>query len=198
MEVRRLGELWPVSSLTLGGAGLGQLWGSTSRAEAVATMREAVDAGVNLIDVAPRYGDGEAERVVGEAFGGRLPDGVRMSTKYRVSNPPPSEVFERLERSLEESLERMRLSFVDLFFLHGSIVGSDEEGGERRTPRGLYAEAVRPAFERLVEQGRIGAWGITGDRRSERPARRPGRGAAARSRPGDHQRARLGRRTALV
>src|ERR687888_1360525 len=99
MEVRRLGELWPVSSLTLGGAGLGQLWGSTSRAEAVATMREAVDAGVNLIDVAPRYGDGEAERVVGEAFGGRLPDGVRMSTKYRVSAPPTTEVFDRLQHA---------------------------------------------------------------------------------------------------
>src|SRR5919204_3454973 len=116
MEVRRLGELWPVSSLTLGGAGLGQLWGSTSRAEAVATMREAVDAGVNLIDVAPRYGDGEAERAVGEAFGGRLPEGVRVSTKCRVSNPPASEVSERLERSLEESLERLKLSFVDLLF----------------------------------------------------------------------------------
>jgi aryl-alcohol dehydrogenase-like predicted oxidoreductase len=126
-----------VSTLTLGGAGLGQLWGSTSRAEAVATLREAVDAGINLIDVAPRYGDGEAERAVGEAFGGRLPEGVRVSTKCRVSNPPASEVFERLERSLEESLERLKLSFVDLFFLHGYIVASDEEGGERRTPRGL-------------------------------------------------------------
>src|SRR5919198_825261 len=135
MEVRRLGELWPVSSLTLGGAGLGQLWGSTSRAEAVATLREAVDAGINLIDVAPRYGDGEAERGVGEAFGGRLPEGVRVSTKCRVSNPSASEVFERL-----------KLSFVDLFFLHGYIVASDEEGGERRTPRGLYADAVRPAL----------------------------------------------------
>jgi hypothetical protein len=78
-----------------------------------------------------------------------------------VSNPPPGEVFGRLERSLEESLERMKLSFVDLFFLHGYLVATDHEGGERRTPLGLFAEAVRPAFERLAEQGRIGAWGIT-------------------------------------
>lgn len=69
-----------VSALTLRGGGLGQLWGSTSRDEAIATAREAVDAGTTLLDVAPRYGDGEAERVVGEAFGGRLPEGVRVST----------------------------------------------------------------------------------------------------------------------
>jgi len=38
--MRWLGELWPVSSLTLGGGGLGQLCGTASRDEAVATMRE--------------------------------------------------------------------------------------------------------------------------------------------------------------
>jgi aryl-alcohol dehydrogenase-like predicted oxidoreductase len=156
-----LGELWPVSALTLGGAGLGQLWGSTSHDEAIATVREAVDAGINLIDLAPRYGDGEAEHVVGEAFGGRLADGVRVTTKCRVSNPPAHDVLTRLERSLEESLERMRLKFVDLFFLHGYLVQADDQGGERRTPLHLFRDAVRPAFERLVEQGRIGAWGIT-------------------------------------
>ena len=74
--MRRLGELWPVSSLTIGGGGLGQLWGTTSRDQAVATMREAIDAGINLLDVAPRYGDAEAERVVGDAFGGQLPESV--------------------------------------------------------------------------------------------------------------------------
>jgi aryl-alcohol dehydrogenase-like predicted oxidoreductase len=88
MEMRTLGRLWPVSALTLGGGGLGQLWGATSRDEAVATIHEAVDAGISLLDMAPRYGDGEAERVVGDAFGGHLPDGVRISTKHRVSNPP--------------------------------------------------------------------------------------------------------------
>src|SRR5919197_5025910 len=103
MEIRTLGRLWPVSALTLGGAGLGQLWGPTSRDEAVATVREAVQAGITLLDLAPRYGDGEAERVIGAAFAGRLPDGVRVTTKCRVSNPDPAEVPGRLERSLRES-----------------------------------------------------------------------------------------------
>ena len=161
MQTRMLGRLWPISVLTLGGGGLGQLWGSTSREEAVATVRDAVDAGISLLDVAPRYGDGEAERVIGEAFGGRLPAGVRVCTKHRVSNPPPDEVFGRLERSLDESLERMKLTSVDLFLLHGYLVDSPSAGAERRTPLGLFGEAVRPALERLVDQGRIGAWGIT-------------------------------------
>ena len=80
-----LGSLWPVSPLTIGGGGIGQVWGPTSRDEAVATLREAIEAGITLIDVAPTYGNGEAENVMGEAFGGSLPEGVRISTKSHVS-----------------------------------------------------------------------------------------------------------------
>jgi aryl-alcohol dehydrogenase-like predicted oxidoreductase len=160
--MRTLGRLWPVSALTLGGGGLGQVWGPTTQDEAVATVREAVDRGITLLDVAPTYGDGEAERVVGKAFAGRLPDGVRVVTKHLLGNPPPSEVLTRLERSLGASLERMGLAFVDLFVLHGYIVPTHVAGGEDRTPRSLFGEAVRPAFERLVAHGRIGAWAITG------------------------------------
>jgi aryl-alcohol dehydrogenase-like predicted oxidoreductase len=162
MRMTTLGRLWPVSALTLGGGGLGQVWGPTSRDEAVATVKLAVDAGITLLDVAPLYGDGEAERVIGEAFGGRLPDGVRVVSKHLLGAPPPHEVMARLERSLDASLARMGLSFLDLYVLHGYIVRDGSEGSERRTPRSLFVDAVRPAFERLVERGRIGAWGITG------------------------------------
>jgi aryl-alcohol dehydrogenase-like predicted oxidoreductase len=161
VEIRTLGSLWPVSALTLGGGGLGQVWGATTREEAVATVREAVDAGVTLLDLAPSYGDGEAERVIGDAFGGRLPDGVRVTTKCRVGNTPAAEVAALLERSLDQSLERMRISRADLFFLHNSLVAAGDSGSERKTPQGLFAEAVRPALERLAERGRIGGWGIT-------------------------------------
>jgi aryl-alcohol dehydrogenase-like predicted oxidoreductase len=69
------GPLPPVSTLTLGGGGVGMLWGETTFSECVATVHAAVAADINLIDLAPRYGDGKAEVVVGEAFGGRLPQG---------------------------------------------------------------------------------------------------------------------------
>ena len=84
MEQRQLGNLWPVSVLTLGGGGIGQLWGETTREECISAVREAVDNGITLLDMAPAYGDGEAEVVIGEAFGGRLPDGVRVTTKHRL------------------------------------------------------------------------------------------------------------------
>ena len=61
MDQGNLGPLGPVSRLTLGGGGLGQLWGAMDRPECVATLRAAVDGGIDLIDLAYRYGNGEAE-----------------------------------------------------------------------------------------------------------------------------------------
>ena len=84
MQQRTLGPLGPTSILTLGGGGLGQLWGETTRDECVATVREAVDGGIDLLDMAPRYGDGEGEEVVGAAFGRQMPSHVRVTTKCFV------------------------------------------------------------------------------------------------------------------
>jgi aryl-alcohol dehydrogenase-like predicted oxidoreductase len=77
---RTFGTLGEVSALTLGGGGIGQVWGTTSREETVATAREATELGITFFDLAPSYGSGEAEMVIGETFGRRLPDGVRVST----------------------------------------------------------------------------------------------------------------------
>ncbi len=163
MEQRAFGNLGTISALALGGGGTGQVWGATTRDEAIATTRAAIAGGITWLDLAPLYGNGEAETVVGEAFEGSLPAGVRVSTKCFLGNPPADEVYERLERSLSESLERMRLKRVDLFVLHGMIVPEERVGtkGYRGTPRMLFAEHVVPAFERLVASGRVGAWGIT-------------------------------------
>lgn len=162
MEKRKFGRIGEISCLTLGGGGTGQVWGPTSRQEAIATVREAVEAGITFLDVAPSYGNGEAEVVIGEAFKGQLPAGVRLSTKCRVGNPAPDQVLPMLERSLDASLARMKLERVDLFFLHNQIIPDNTVGRFEGTPRRLFVEAVRPAFEHLVARGRIGAWGITG------------------------------------
>ncbi len=162
MNERQLGQLWPVSALTLGGGGIGQVWGATDRADSVATLREAVEAGITLIDLAPGYGNGEAETVLGEAFAGELPAGVRVTTKCRLGNPPAGEVYDRLRACLDLSLERMKLPRVDLFFLHNTIEADVPEDATTRTGRSLFREAVIPAFERLRDEGLIGAWGITG------------------------------------
>jgi aryl-alcohol dehydrogenase-like predicted oxidoreductase len=169
METRFLGGLWPVSSLTLGGGGIGQVWGETTRDEAIATTRAAVDAGITLLDMAPGYGRGEAETVVGESFGGRLPDGVRVTTKYQLGSPAEAEVYPKMEASLRRSLDHMKLDRVDLFFLHSNICPEDyvyprfaERQDRFATRWSLYVDAVVPAMERLQSAGLIGAWGITG------------------------------------
>ena len=161
MQTREFGRLGNVSALTLGGGGIGQVWGPTSREEAVATVHEAANSGITLFDLAPLYGNGEAELVIGQAFEGRLPREVRVSTKCRVDNPPQDEVMALLEKSLEESLGRMRLEKVDLFFLHSQIIPDESVGRYQGTPRKLFIEVVRPALERLVASGKIGTWGIT-------------------------------------
>ena len=161
MKQRTFGSLGEVSCLTLGGGGIGQVWGPTSRDEAIATVRAAVDAGINFLDVAPAYGKGEAELVIGEAFNGRLPAGVRLSSKCMLGDPAPEEVLPKLEHSIERTLARTRLERIDLFFLHGQIVPDALAGQLTGTPRRLFIEAVRPAFEQFVARGRIGAWGIS-------------------------------------
>lgn len=169
MESRTLGPLGPVSALTLGGGGLGQVWGATSRAEAVATARAAVDAGITFLDLAPGYGRGEAEQVIGEAFAGALPAGVRIGTKVMLGDPGRGAVAERIERSVQRSLATMRLDRVDVLYLHSNLVPDDyvqprfaEMAHKLATPWTRFVDEVRPAFAALVADGRIGAWGITG------------------------------------
>ena len=121
MQTRPFGKLATVSALTLGGGGIGNIWGKMDRAERVATAREAVESGITLLDVAPSYGDGEAERVIGEAFDGHLPGGVRITTKCRLGNSPAGEVAACLEESLSGSLEKLKLERVDIYFLHSMV-----------------------------------------------------------------------------
>jgi aryl-alcohol dehydrogenase-like predicted oxidoreductase len=167
MQRHSFGHLFPVSTLTLGGGGLGMLWGETTFEECVATVRVAVDAGINLLDLAPRYGDGKAERVVGEAFGGRLPNGVYVTSKCNLGNPEPARVERVLRHSIETSLRLVQRDRLDIFFLHSNIVPDDHamwqaEDVSRFTPLSLFRSHVRPAFEKLVAEGVIGAWGVTG------------------------------------
>src|SRR5205807_8360820 len=131
MQQHQFGRLWPVSALTLGGGGLGMVWGETTFAECVATVHDAVAAGINLIDLAPRYGDGKAEEVVGAAFDGRLPEGVRVTSKCNLGNAPGAEIESLLRRSIEGSLKRLRLARLDLFFLHSNVVADTQHIARR-------------------------------------------------------------------
>jgi len=168
MQQHSFGSLPTVSTLTLGGGGLGMLWGETTFEECVATVMDAVAAGITWLDLAPRYGDGKAEEVVGTAFGGKLPAGLRVTSKCNLGNAPAAQVESLLRQSIERSLQRLRLSRLDLFFLHSNVVPDESflmrrpDAADRMTPYPLFVDRVRPVLERLVAEGVIGAWGLTG------------------------------------
>jgi len=167
MRKTTLGPFDDVSRLTLGGGGLGQGWGASSEEEAVATVHDAVAAGISLIDTAPMYGSCEA--VIAAAFEGVVPAGTRITTKCQLGEPRVGTVATKLEASLDASLTAMRLDAVDVYFLHSNICEDDTVYAHRNdqrasfaTPWSQYVDEVVPAFEDLKRRGRIGAWGITG------------------------------------
>ena len=166
MRYAPLGPLAQISRLTLGGGGLGQGWGKTSIAEAVATVHAGLDAGINLLDTAPMYLD--CERVIAESFGGKLPRGVAITSKCQLGEVPDGTVAAALEASLDASCTAMQVDHIDIFFLHSNICEDDAVfafGNAQRaqfaTPWRQYCDEVIPAFEALRARGRIGAWGIT-------------------------------------
>src|SRR6202048_3118120 len=168
MQQKSFGKLPPVSVLTLGGGGLGMVWGETTFDECVATVHSAVAAGINWLDLAPRYGDGKAELVVGEAFAGRLPPGIRVTSKCNLGNAPSERIESLLRQSIESSLQRLRLPRLDLFFLHSNVVPDESfiaragpEAAARMTPYGVFVARARPLFEPFAAEGLSGAWART-------------------------------------
>ena len=112
------------------------------RADEVAALRLGVDLGMTPVDTAEMYASGGAEEVVGEAIAGRR-DQVFLVSKVLPSNASRAGTV----RACEASLKRLGTERIDLYLLHW---------------RGSYrlAETVE-AFEALVAQGKIGAWGVS-------------------------------------
>jgi aryl-alcohol dehydrogenase-like predicted oxidoreductase len=167
LKTAQLGPVGEVSRLTLGGGGIGQIWGENTAEEAHATLKAAIDGGVTVLDAAPMYRNCQA--FIGEVFGGRLPAGVKVTTKHQLGNPAPSGAAWELTESLRRSLEAMKLKRVDVFFLHSNLHGEGfhyDHGDLRRdefsTSLPLYADVVAPTMQDLKARGLIGAWGITG------------------------------------
>jgi aryl-alcohol dehydrogenase-like predicted oxidoreductase len=168
VETRSLGRFGAVSALSFGGGGIGGVYGGVARDEAIATVRAAVDAGITVLDLAPTYGPGEqspeAELVVGEAFGGHLPAGVAVTSKVLVGNTLPVESMAgAIRSSLSETLGRLRVSRIDLFFLHSYVSPSHLQMELFDVVDiGIVREVVRPELAKLVDEGLIGDWAMTG------------------------------------
>jgi hypothetical protein len=93
---------------------------------------------------------------------------VRVTSKCNLGDAAAPEIELILRRSIEASLRRLRLDRLDLFFLHSNVVpdaahiASRPGAAARMTPYATFVDHVRPAFERLVAEGVIGGWGLTG------------------------------------
>lgn len=149
------------------GVGTGQGFEAFDRTEAIATVREAVDAGVDLLDTEPLFGDRESESIVGEAFRSGYPDSVMVATKCILGATPPEMVGSVLERSLTASLRRLRRSHGDFLVVHGTVVPDGWTGASRHstihsaaTPLSTMTDAVAPAMSALVSRGLIRGWGF--------------------------------------
>jgi aryl-alcohol dehydrogenase-like predicted oxidoreductase len=143
METRRLGRLGHMTSVIVyGGAALSDV----SEDDADASIELALEAGINHFDTAADYGDSELH--LGRWMG-RIRDRIFLATKTG------DRTADGAYRSVERSLERLRVDRVDLIQLHA--VG-DLEDLERATGRGGAIEGA----VRARDEGLVGAIGITG------------------------------------
>jgi aryl-alcohol dehydrogenase-like predicted oxidoreductase len=166
MNRRPFGPLGSVSAVSLGGGGIGRVYGDVDPGRAAQTIRSAVDAGVDLLDLAPIYGPGEAspeaEVLVGRTFGRRLPEHVRVSSKVVVEDPASgSEIRSMMRASLTATLERLGRDQLDVYILHSYVRPSGTAPLPGTVDIDTVRRAVRPAFLELVEEGLIAGWGLT-------------------------------------
>src|ERR1700730_14127497 len=90
MQKRQLGKNGPtVSALGLGAMGMSGMYGPSDRAESIATIHAALDAGITLLDTGDFYGMGHNELLLREALKGRNRDNVLISVKFGALRTPP-------------------------------------------------------------------------------------------------------------
>src|ERR1700674_4337265 len=101
----------------------GWMWGGTDERESVATIRAALDHGINLIDTAPVYGFGVSEEIVGKAVGAAgLRSHAVIATKvgleWRDGKVYRNATRDRIMREIDESLRRLRTDHIDIYQVH--------------------------------------------------------------------------------
>ncbi|AEU37789.1 aldo/keto reductase [Granulicella mallensis] len=140
LTVNRLGY----GAMRITGAGV---WGPpTDKATSLATLRRAIDLGVNLIDTADSYGPGTSEELIAEALY-PYPVGLVIATKGGWERPGPGQWTHNaspshLTEALEGSLKRLRLDRIDVYQLHAP-------------DNAVSFEASIEALAGLREQGKI-------------------------------------------
>ncbi len=153
MRRRKLGNSdLEVSAIGLGCMPLSSGYGAADESESLTTLHRALDLGVNFLDTADLYGDGDNERLVGRAIAGRREE-VVLATKFgqvfggdggrRVDGRP-----DYVKRACEASLARLGVEAIDLYYQH------------RVDPEVPIEETVG-AMGELVAAGKVRALGLS-------------------------------------
>src|ERR1700756_1571640 len=95
MNSRKLGKTGPiVSKIGLGAMGMSpDFYGETDRAESLATLDAALEAGITLIDTGDFYGSGHNEMLIGEGLAGSKRDRALISVKFGALRGPGGELL---------------------------------------------------------------------------------------------------------
>ncbi|ACO48236.1 aldo/keto reductase [Deinococcus deserti] len=159
MHYRQLGRTGiEVSEIGFGAWAIGgDAWGPVEDAASIRAMERALELGVNFIDTADVYGNGHSETLVAQVIKNRR-DQIVVASKgglmghHRDPNQEP--VYDRPEKiiaAFEESLRRLQTDYIDVYFDH--IWWNN--------PR--ETEAFLTAFDRLKQEGRVRAVGVSTD-----------------------------------
>jgi aryl-alcohol dehydrogenase-like predicted oxidoreductase len=155
MEHARIpGTVLDVSRVAIGTWAIGGwMWGGTDEAESIATIRAAIEHGVNVVDTASAYGFGRSEEIVGKALAdGNLRSRVLIATKVGLEWEH-GRVFRNASRArildeVDASLRRLRTDHIDIYQVHW--------------PDPLVTiEETAEAMHTLFLQGKIGAIGVS-------------------------------------
>lgn len=155
MEYRELGKTgMKVSALSFGASSLGGgVFGPVEEPRALRTVAVALDMGVNFIDVAPFYGLTRAESVLGKALRGVDRSRYYLSTKAgRYGDSDFDFSAKRVAASIDESLRRLGVDYVDIIQAH------DIEYGDLNQ----IVDETLPALLRIKESGKARFVGATG------------------------------------
>ncbi|CAM8878881.1 unnamed protein product [Rhodiola kirilowii] len=155
MEARELGNTGlKLSCVGFGASPLGNVFGPVSLEEAIGSVRRAFDLGINFFDTSPYYGGTLSEKILGKCLQTlNMPRSEYIvSTKCgRYANGFDFSA-ERVTESIQESLERLQLDYVDILQCHDIEFGSLDQ---------IVSETL-PALVKLRDAGKIRFIGITG------------------------------------
>jgi D-threo-aldose 1-dehydrogenase len=160
VRVRRFGRTdIEISELVFGGGFVGGILIDADDETRQEAIRRALDNGINWIDTAPSYGQGKSETALGWLLG-ELDEQPHLSTKVGLDLTKLDDIAGQIERSVEQSLSRLKRDSVDLLQLHNPL-GPSDDAATLNVEDVLKKSGVADTFERLRDQGLTGYVGIT-------------------------------------